>query len=197
MNFQTELLKTALGDLGLKEIEGRLDHPKIELAHKISKVEGKTDRDYTDEIPWCASMMGLWILLAGAKINPGRVYNWLKLRGFGDTTMSRFQDFFYKANPTRGLVDWSIDTGIIIPEPTWEGAALSYRSWGKPVESGKEQIGDIAVFTRGGAGKGHVAIFLRKGWVFITVLGANQSNKVCEADTYLRSKLVGIRRYTL
>lgn len=190
MTFRQELLKVAIGDIGLREITGPKDHPKIQLAHRVTSVCASLTDTATDvdAIPWCSSMMNLWVLQTGLRINPARVVAMLVKKRFPSDIIAAICAL-EKVNPTAVRPD----NGVDVPEPTWSASALSWQQWEKPTIPGKEQPGDIAVFTR--AGGGHVAIFLRKGWVFVTVLGANQSNMVCEADSYSRSRLVAVRRF--
>lgn len=193
IDFHKELLITAIRDIGLEEIKGPKDHPKILLAHRITGMNDSLADDSRDidAIPWCSSMMNLWVLQTGMRINPGRVIGWMKKREFPDTIIAAVGSY-------EGLLktpNWlSIsDNGINIPQPTWTAWALDWASICSPVSPDAWRIGDWAVFSRDGGG--HIALLLRRGWVFVNVLGGNQHDMVCEADTYLRAKLVAIRRF--
>lgn len=188
MNFNQRLLQVAMRDSNVREIKGRQDHPKIELAHRITKIEGLKGGDFTDEIPWCASIMNLWILIAAAELNPGRVYEWLMDRGFESSVcLEVLRLAGYKPG------GFQRDTGIEIPQPTWSASALSFKNWGNPVPKDKLQLGDMLCFIRDGGG--HVTLFLSSGVFTYTVFGGNQSNAVCSADWYMKSKLVTARRF--
>lgn len=189
MTFNERLLSVAMRDVGLKEIPGASDHPKIELAHRITEIEGPSGGSFTDEIPWCASIMNLWILIAAAEINPGRVYRWLIGRGLGDSArrvlfLAGVQELSYHS---------LTDNGINVPEPTWRATALSFKHWGNAVSKDALKPGDMMCFLRDGGG--HVTLYLKSGMVTYTVFGGNQKNAVCSADWYMKAKLVTARRF--
>jgi len=52
----------ALQDLGVREIKGDEDHPRIVEAHRTTTLP---PRAHTDEVPWCSSIVNLWMLEAG------------------------------------------------------------------------------------------------------------------------------------
>jgi len=77
---------------------------------------------------------------------------------------------------------------------TRSAAARSWLNWGRKVDVPRP--GDIVVFSSPsrGPGSGHVAFFVAKGVPgFITVLGGNQSDKVCY-ENYPTAILLGYRR---
>lgn len=71
--------------------------------------------------------------------------------------------------------------------------ARSFLNWGSVVSEPK--TGDVVVFWRGkkDGWQGHVAFYVSHDSKYITVLGGNQSNKVCYAK-YPASQLLGYRR---
>ena len=181
------LLETISRDLGVKEIPGELDHPQIVLAHKIARVisqkikpEGK---ERIDEIPWCSSMMNLWILRTSARLNFGRVRDWMANQGFT-------YDIVEEALGHEPNIE---DNGVRVPGPTWSARAISWRDWGSPVAPKDAQPGDIVVLTRSGGA--HVGVFMKRGLLFTSILGGNQSDKVCQLDNFLNSKVITIRRW--
>ena len=195
--FHSRVLQVALADVGkVAEIKGPEDHPKIELAHAITKIEsGLVQKPNSDEIPWCSSIMNLWHLIAGARMNPGQVFRWLAER---NQTHLFFRIMAY-AHPTwRNISEAekeaykTMNSGLWIPKPTFSAWARSWEDWGFPVPTKDAQVGDMAVFIRDGGG--HIAIFMKMGWTTVTVVGGNQNNEVCSADWYARTRLIGIRR---
>lgn len=85
------------------------------------------------------------------------------------------------------FVTWCLESaGIKSTKNAW---ARSYLNWGKKIE--KPIPGCVTVFKRG-TDSGHVAFFVKDNGSTITVLGGNQSNKVCYAD-YKKSDLLGYR----
>lgn len=76
---------------------------------------------------------------------------------------------------------------------TKSAAALSWKTWGKPVAKSDLRYGDVIVFDHGG-GHGHVTFFHHDaGDGLITCLGGNQSNAV-RYSNYSLSKVAAIRR---
>ena len=76
---------------------------------------------------------------------------------------------------------------------TGSAMARSWLKWGEPVDMPK--VGDVVVFWRENknSSKGHVAFYSSSDDKYITVLGGNQTNKVCYAK-YPRAQLLGYRR---
>ncbi len=77
---------------------------------------------------------------------------------------------------------------------TYSQSALSWKDWGQDVSDNPRE-GDIAVFKR--TGGGHVAFFVADQGDRVSVLGGNQSNRVCIASYPKKSggyELVSIRR---
>lgn len=57
-------LKTALSEIGVKEVVGKETNPRIALYHSIT-----TLRATSDEVPWCASF-ACWVLERGGVPSP-------------------------------------------------------------------------------------------------------------------------------
>ena len=193
MSFQQELLTTVLKDVGIAEIPGAGDHPQIVLAHELTKVIRQgldpAGPEKIDEIPWCSSMMNLWMIRTCYRLNPGRTLSWLREKRFLAVTIGHLvQD-----TRMRIFADHPEDNGVEIPQPTWKAGAMSWSTWGKPVDKKDYQPGDICVFTR--TGGGHVALYMGKTFLTIVALGGNQTNKVCQSSSYLKTRLVTVRRF--
>lgn len=74
--------------------------------------------------------------------------------------------------------------------------ARNWASVGDPVDIEDAREGDIVVFWRGrydDGRRGHVAFYKKNDSIYTTVLGGNQSNKVCYAR-YGTRKIIAIRR---
>lgn len=83
---------------------------------------------------------------------------------------------------------WFIEAGY---KGTGSLMAQSWKTWGKPTTS---QRGAVVVFQRGGksSGLGHVALVLEDDGIYITHIGANQSDSVSIQRT-LKSKAIAYR----
>lgn len=86
------------------------------------------------------------------------------------------------------FVNWCMSMAFIAG--TASPAARSWLKWGmetiEPVE------GDIVVLKRGEGWQGHVGFFVKRDAKYVTVLGGNQKDSVCES-VYLRSRVLGYR----
>lgn len=73
--------------------------------------------------------------------------------------------------------------------------ARSYLNWGKPVDLGAAEPGDVVVFWRGSRDgwQGHVGFYAGVQGNNVVVLGGNQGDKVSKAE-YPISRLLGVRR---
>jgi len=78
-------------------------------------------------------------------------------------------------------------------EGTNKPNARSWMNWGRMVNLDDVLPGDVCIFSRGNSWQGHVAFYMAHDDTAVRVLGGNQSNAVCLA-TYLRNRLIGIRR---
>ena len=177
--------------VGQKEVAGPQDNPLIVCAHKLTgHAPQKSIGKSVDEIPWCASWVNLAIICANIRRNPQRTIEMLLSKGIIEQTIIEL----FKYAKVNYLLMKDIDTLQPIAPPTWSAAASSFREWGQTVPFDKAQRGDIICLTRKGGN--HVA-FLDEdslGKVFLKLLGGNQSNKVCSSETYLRARLVSVRR---
>lgn len=85
------------------------------------------------------------------------------------------------------FVSWCLErSGIESTKSAW---ARSYLNWGKKLE--RPKYGCVVVFSRG-TDSGHVAFYLSEGTDFVTVIGGNQSDSVCETS-YPKSRVLGYR----
>ncbi len=133
---------------GIMEIPGPEHHPRIVEAHSRTTLNASTD-----EIPYCSSMMCLWIEDCGLGLHS-----------------------------------------------TKSAAARSWLRWG--IHISIPAFGAITVMKRGGSGQpganvldapGHVGLFIDQPTPSeVTILGANQSNQVCER-TYPADRILGFR----
>lgn len=74
------------------------------------------------------------------------------------------------------------------------GLARSFLKIGKEVGLDKAKEGDIVVLKRGKLPwQGHVGFYVKHSKNFVTLLGGNQGNKVCE-KRYPVKAILGIRR---
>lgn len=182
------LLNTIVADIGIREIPGEQDHPQIVLAHKIARVIGQNLKgegpERIDEIPWCSSMMNLWVLRTSARLNYGRVLQWMKDQRFNPDTIRE----------AIGSEGEYLDNGVNVPGPTWSARAISWRDWGSPVEPKDSQPGDLIVLTR--TGGAHVALQMNRGAFWTAAIGGNQGDKVCQLNNFWNSKIITIRRWT-
>lgn len=176
--------------IGLKEITGPKDNRMIEVAHRLCKIEGPKGGEHTDEIPWCSSWVVLAIMCANIRRNPKRAIEMLERRGI---ELPVIKECFKYAK-----VDFDtkkdIDTLVPVVPPTWSASSKSWDTWGQSVPFEYATRGDIVRLTRDGGG--HVA-FLDEdslGKIMLTLLGGNQSNKVCSSNYYSRTRLVHVRR---
>lgn len=70
--------------------------------------------------------------------------------------------------------------------------AKTFASWGNPVVSGEEMLGDILVFKRPGGF--HVGMYIGESNKSFFVLGGNQGNQVSITEI-LKTRLVACRRF--
>lgn len=85
------------------------------------------------------------------------------------------------------FVSWVLEKSGF--KSTRSARAKSYLEYGKKLSEPRE--GCIVVFSRGKS-SGHVAFFVKKNLLTVTVLGGNQSNAVCYQD-YPRYRILGYR----
>ena len=176
--------------VGLKEISGPKDERMIEVAHRLCKIEGPRGGNYSDEIPWCSAWVVLAIVCANIRRNPKRAIEMLERRGI---ELPVIKECFVYAKVD---FDKTKDNDTLVPvvPPTWSADSKSWDTWGQSVPFSEAQRGDIVRLVRDGGG--HVA-FLDEdslGKIMLTLLGGNQSNKVCSSNTYARTRLVHVRR---
>jgi hypothetical protein len=175
IKYHNQLYYNISKDVGIVEIFGKEDHPKIALAHEICGFDNVYDID--TNVPWCSSMMNLWILQTNYQFNKAATQEMIIENGLGHC-LSKIQEY------AEGLKIYS-DYLPEVPRPTWSAAASSWLNWGvdcKNVEN------SIAVFWRNGGN--HVALFLKEIGNNISVLGGNQKNMVCVSNAYEKKNLL-------
>jgi uncharacterized protein (TIGR02594 family) len=131
--------------LGVAEVPGPADNPRIRLYH--STTEGGADHD---ETAWCSSFVNYCVEQAG-------------FVGTDDKWARSWHD----------------------------------QDWGHVVTAAPAD-GDVVVWSRVGGGDngGHVGFFIAEDATGVTVLGGNQSNKVC-IQRYPKAGAMGAFTYTL
>lgn len=176
-------------NIGLAEIKGAKDNRMIEVAHRLTNIEGAKGGTDTDSIPWCSSWVVLAIVCANIRRNPKRAFEMLKARGLEDSVIKECFEYAKKSWDDR-----TIETGVPVIPPTWSANSKSWDTWGQSVSFDQARRGDVVRLTRDGGG--HVA-FLDEdslGKIMLTLLGGNQSDKICSANYYSRTRLVHVRR---
>lgn len=191
MSITREAYEFTKNYIGLTEIKGPQDNRMIEVAHRLCKVEGPKGAPSTDEIPWCSAWVVLAIVCANIKRNPALAYEMLKNKGFEEILIK--ECFAY------AFVSWADRTrntlAPVVP-PTWSASSKSWDKWGEPVLTAKAQRGDLVRLTRDGGG--HIAFLDDDAIKYptMTLLGGNQSNKVCSSSSYSPARVVCVRRVT-
>lgn len=176
--------------IGLKEIPGPNDNRMIEVAHRLCKIEGASGGLNTDEIPWCSAWVVLAIVCSNIRRNPKRALFMLKGRGFEESLIKECFSF--------AKIDYDkmkdIETGETIVPPTWSASSLSWDTWGVSVPFTEAKRGDLVRLTRKGGG--HIAFLDADslGLMWLQLLGGNQNNQICSTNTYLKQRLVTVRR---
>lgn len=189
MSFMREVYAVSSEYLGLSEISGPKDNRMIEVAHRLCNVEGDSGGSSTDEIPWCSSWIVLCMVLANIRRNPHRSDLVLKARKIPGSVIDEL--FSYAKVP---LASREVDSGKEFIHPTWSASSKSWDSWGVEVPNGQAQRGDLLRLTRDGGGHITQMDEDKLGLIMLKCLGGNQSNKVTSSTSYLRSRLVHIRR---
>jgi hypothetical protein len=176
--------------IGLREIDGVENHPMIVLSHHLTGHSTlKPSKDVDSTIPWCSSWVNFAVVVACIRTNPKRAFEMLQAKGFSDSAMVKCFDYAGVSYGSRNY-----DTGDFIEAPTWSAASRSWDNWGVAVPFDQARKGDLVRLTRDGGG--HIC-FLDEdelGKIYLRVLGGNQSNKICSANNYLRSRVVCVRR---
>ncbi len=174
-----------MADIGLEEIPGKSDNPKIKLAHELCNVDW-TGGTYMDEVPWCASMMNLWILITNYQFNPAKTREMLERKNVSKDKMIQIADYAWKRAKQFDL--YLMD----IPEPTWSPAAISFSKWGMEVKPGNEEVNMLCLLRRSGGN--HIAQYISHGAEGrVELLGGNQSNMVCLSDNYYENNILNYR----
>lgn len=188
--YHRKLMANMSSYIGLTEVTGTKDHPWIVLSHTVTKiVSPHTRAKSVDEIPWCASGTNLIMLETNFQLNPKATVAQLKRRGMPDTIIRMIQDY-------AEVRDSEIrDTGVKIPEPTWSAAASSFFTTGVEVHPDAWMPGLLLGMSR--TGGNHITLWLKTNTLTFTCVGPNQSNMICSADTYLRSRFKHMRAVAL
>lgn len=175
---------------GLTEISGSRDTREIEIAHRLSGVEGDSGGSNTDEIPWCASEMSLAEVCINLRLNPLKtILTYLVPRKIKEVMI---KEIFAIAS-----VDYSLrntDTGYDIFPIIIDATALDHKAYGVVIPFSQARRGDKVMFSRKGGG--HVARLDDEKLITgkdPKVLGANQSNKI-GVNTYEYDNIVAVRR---
>lgn len=186
-------------NLGLSEIKGPQNHPMIVSALELCRydVTGVTD---IDNIPWCSAWVNLAITCANIRINPWSTRKMLMAHGIPKDTIIKL--FEYAGLPD-DVFGGAVETHKHIIAPTFSAAASSWLNWGtdKSLRPGR---GDLVVLKRKG---GHHVAFLDEEWIhedyrsltdagqkrFVSLLGGNQSDRVCSSDIYKIDDILSIR----
>lgn len=190
MSFMREVYAVSSEYLGLSEISGPKDNRMIEVAHRLCNIEGDAGGSYTDEIPWCSSWIVLCMVLANIRRNPKVACDVLRKRGIKEGMIIEL--FVFAKVDYNKMKD--IDTGVVFIHPTWSASSKSWDTWGVEVPNAQAQRGDLLRLTRDGGGHITQMDEDKLGLIMLKCLGGNQSNKVTSSTSYLRSRLVHIRR---
>lgn len=177
--------------IGTKEIDGPQNNRMVVVAHRLTNMSSANPKgDVDSSIPWCSSWVVLAIVCANIRRNPKRAIEMLERRGI---ELSVIKECFVYAKVNFDVMK-QVDTLVPVVPPTWSASSKSWDTWGQAVSFDQAQRGDIVRLTRDGGG--HVA-FLDEdslGKIMLTLLGGNQSNKVCSSNSYARTRLVHVRR---
>lgn len=132
--------------LGIAEVPGTADNPRIRLYH--STTQGGADHD---ETAWCSSFANYCVEQAGFV---GTKSKWAR---------------------------------------SWHDS-----DWGHAVANADAKDGDVVVFSRVGGGQngGHVGFYISQDATGVSVLGGNQSNRIC-IQRYPKSGVFGPFTYKL
>lgn len=190
MSFMSEVYAFQTEYIGLKEIVGREDTRAIEISHRLCNVEGDKGGGYTDEIPWCSAWITFCMVCVNIRRNPAYSIKILQQRKISENMIKELFAF--------AKVDYmkmkDINTNVSFVQPTWSADSKSWDKWGYEVPNAEAKRGDLLRLTRDGGGHITQMDEDKLGLVFLKCLGGNQSNKVCSSNSYVRSRLVRIRR---
>ena len=84
MNYNKKLLQLAEKEIGIKEIKGKRENPRIRTYHKHSTIEN--DKEMSENVPWCSSFICFLVERAGLQSTDNKMARSWERMDFKKTT---------------------------------------------------------------------------------------------------------------
>lgn len=170
--------QVARTQLGISEIKGPQHNPKIIEYGQATILQSKTDEE-----SWCSNFVNWCYIIAGILMNPVLMRKQLTGR-YSEGDIELYMNSAKELSTSLGFINFAVnhDTCEKVKLPTMLGNARSWQHYANESKDPKE--GDIVVMWRESVSswKGHVGFLVKKGLTFVSVLGGNQTDKVCIQD---------------